>query len=49
MAKFKPGDKVVISKDLNNIWIRDMKDTIIRFLQEDNVPGNCYQWTYEIK
>ena len=49
MAKFKPGDKVIISKDSKNIWIRGKKGTIIRFLEEDNVPGSLYQWTYEVK
>jgi hypothetical protein len=49
MAKFKPGDKVIISKDSKNIWIQGKKATIIRFLEEDNVPGSFYQWTYEVK
>ena len=49
MAKFKPGDKVIISKDSKNIWIRGKKGTIIRFLEEDNVPGSFCQWTYEVK
>ena len=49
MAKFKPGDKVIISKDSKNVWIRGKKGTIIRFLEEDNVPGSFYQWTYEVK
>lgn len=49
MAKFKPGDNVIISKDSKNIWIRGKKGTIIRFLEEDNVPGSLYQWTYEVK
>jgi len=49
MAKFKPGDNVIISKDSKNVWIRGKKGTIIRFLEEDNVPGSLYQWTYEIK
>ena len=49
MAKFKPCDKVIISKDSKNIWIRGKKVTIIRFLEEDNVPGSLYQWTYEVK
>ncbi len=48
MAKFKPGDKVIISKDSKNIWIQGKKATIIRFLEEDNVPGSFYQWTYEV-
>lgn len=47
--KFKPGDKVIISKDSKNVWIRGKKDTIIRFLEEDNEPGSFYQWTYEVK
>ena len=49
MAKFKPGDKVIISKDSKNIWIQGKKATVIRFLEEDNVPGSFYQWTYEVK
>ena len=49
MAKFKPGDNVIISKDSKNVWIRGKKGTIIRFLEEDNVPGSLYQWTYEVK
>ena len=49
MAKFKPGDEVIISKDSKNVWIRGKKGTIIRFLEEDNVPGSFYQWTYEVK
>lgn len=49
MAKFKPGDKVIISKDSKNVWIRGKKGIIIRFLEEDNVPGSLYQWTYEVK
>ena len=49
MAKFKPGDKVIISKDSKNIWIRGKKGTIIHFLEENNVPGSSYQWTYEVK
>lgn len=49
MAKFKPGDNVIISKNSKNIWIRGKKGTIIRFLEEDNVPGSLYQWTYEVK
>ena len=49
MSKFKPGDKVIISKDSKNIWIQGKKATIIRFLEEDNVPGSFYQWTYEVK
>lgn len=49
MAKFKPGDKVIISKDSKNVWIRGKKGTIIRFLEEENVPGSFYQWTYEVK
>ena len=48
MAKFKPGDKVIISKDSKNIWIQGKKATVIRFLEEDNVPGSFYQWTYEV-
>ena len=49
MAKFKPGDKVIISKDSNNVWIQGMKATVIRFLEEDNVPGNPYQWYYQVQ
>ena len=49
MAKFKPGDKVIISKDSNNVWIQGMKATVIRFLEEDNVPGNLYQWYYQVQ
>ena len=49
MAKFKPGDNVIISKDSKNVWIRGKKGTIIRFLEEDNVPGSLYQWTFEVK
>ena len=49
MAKFKPGDKVIISKDSKNVWIQGKKATVIRFLEEDNVPGSFYQWTYEVK
>lgn len=49
MAKFKPGDMVIISKDSKNVWIQGKKATIIRFLEEDNVPGSFYQWTYEVK
>ena len=49
MAKFNPGDKVIISKDSKNIWIQGKKATVIRFLEEDNVPGSFYQWTYEVK
>jgi len=49
MAKFKPGDNVIISKDSKNAWIQGKKGTIIRFLEEDNVPGSLYQWTYEVK
>ena len=49
MAKFKPGDNVIISKDSKNVWIRGKKGEIIRFLEEDNVPGSLYQWTYEVK
>ena len=49
MAKFKPGDKVIISEDSKNFWIRGKKGTIIRFLEEENVPGSFYQWTYEVK
>ena len=49
MAKFKPGDRVIISKDSKNIWIQGKKATVIRFLEEDNVPGSFYQWTYEVK
>lgn len=49
MAKFKPGDEVIISKDSKNVWIRGKKGTIIRFLEEENVPGSLYQWTYEVK
>jgi len=45
MAKFKPGDKVIISKDSKNVWIRGKKGTIIRFLEEDNVPGILYHRT----
>ena len=48
-VKFKPGDKVIISKDSKNIWIQGKKATIIRFLEEGNVPGSFYQWTYEVK
>ena len=48
MAKFNPGDKVIISKDSKNIWIQGKKATVIRFLEEDNVPGSFYQWTYEV-
>lgn len=48
MAKFKPGDKVIISKDSKNIWIQGKKATVIRFLEEDNVPGSFYPWTYEV-
>ena len=47
--KFKPGDKVIISKNSTNLWIRGMKGTVVRFLEADNVPGNLYQWTYEVK
>ena len=47
--KFKPGDKVIISKDSKNVWIRGKKGTIIRFLEEENVPGSLYQWTYEVE
>lgn len=49
MAKFKPGDNVIISKHSKNVWIRGKKGTIIRFLEEDNVPGSFCQWTYEVK
>lgn len=49
MAKFKPGDKVIVSKDSKNVWIQGMKGTIIRFLKEENIPGSFYQWTYEVK
>lgn len=49
MAKFKPGDKVIISKDSNNVWIQGKKATVIRFLEEDNVPGNLYQWYYQVQ
>ena len=49
MAKFKPGDKVIISQDSNNVWIQGKKGTIVRFLEEDNHPGSLYQWTYEVK
>lgn len=49
MAKFNPGDKVIISKDSKNIWIQGKKATVIRFLEENNVPGSFYQWTYEVK
>ena len=48
-VKFKPGDKIVISEDSKNVWIRGMKGTIVRFLEEDNHPGSLYQWTYEVK
>jgi len=48
-VKFKPGDKVIISKDSKNIWIQGKKSTIIRFLEEENVPGSFYQWTYEVR
>lgn len=47
--KFKPGDEVIISKDSKNVWIRGKKGTIIRFLEEENVPGSPYQWTYEVR
>ena len=47
--KFKPGDEVIISKDSKNVWIRGKKGTIIRFLEDENVPGSLYQWTYEVK
>lgn len=47
--KFKPGDTVIISKGSKNVWIRGMKGTIIRFLEEDNIPGSFYQWTYLVK
>ena len=48
-VKFKPGDRIVISEDSKNVWIRGKKGTIIRFLEEENVPGSLYQWTYEVK
>lgn len=48
-VKFKPGDNVIISKDSKNVWIQGKKATVIRFLEEDNVPGSFYQWTYEVK
>ena len=48
-VKFKPGDKVIISKDSMTVWIQGKKATVIRFLEEDNVPGSFYQWTYEVK
>lgn len=49
MAKFNPGDKVIISKDSKNLCIRGKKGTIIRFLEEDNVPGSFYQWYYQVQ
>ena len=49
MAKFKPGDGVIISMDSKNICIQGKKATVIRFLEEDNIPGSFYQWTYEVK
>ena len=43
------GDRIVISEDSENVWIRGMKGTIVRFLEEYNHPGSIYQWTYEVK
>lgn len=48
-VKFKPGDNVIISKDSKNVWIQGKKATVIRFLEEDNVPGSFYQWTYDVR
>lgn len=41
MGKFKEGDRIIISRDSSNFWIRGLKGTIETVL--DDGPGSPYQ------
>lgn len=46
--KFRAGDQIIVSNKSNNVYLRGLRGTIIRFLEEENHAGSFYQWYYEV-